>query len=282
MRGKPLPKRKKLALVLASCVAVISLLFVDSTFRLVTTEYAVYSSSLPESFDGFRVVQLSDLHGMRFGTGNARLIKAVERAQPDIIAVTGDLTEKREDLTVAEGLICSLVQIAPVYYVGGNHEWASGTIDEVTGLLSRYGAVNLGNGFETITRGGGRIILAGVEDPNGPADMIRPDELIDIVRTSGADDYILFLGHRNTWLYNYPELDVDLILCGHAHGGLFRLPFVGGLIDVLGGFLPEYESGLYSGARYDMIVSRGLGMSMGVPRFLNNPEVVVAVLRSEK
>ena len=120
--------------------------------------------------------------------------------------------------------------------------------------------------------------MAGAEDPNGRADMIKPDALAELLRQEYPGEFVLWLGHRNYWAEKYPELPVDLILSGHAHGGIVRLPGIGGLLNVNHSFGAEYESGVYQGERFQMVVSRGLGNSIPVPRFLNRPELVKIIL----
>lgn len=145
-------------------------------------------------------------------------------------------------------------------------------------LLDSYGVVRLENQYLPVLRDGAQIIVAGAEDPNGRADMIRPDALAEQLRQEYPGEFVLWLGHRNYWVERYPSLPVDLILSGHAHGGIVRLPGIGGLLNVNHSFGAEYESGVYPGERFQMLVSRGLGNSIPVPRFLNRPELVKIIL----
>ena len=145
-------------------------------------------------------------------------------------------------------------------------------------LLDAYGVIRLENRCLPIRRDGAQIIVAGAEDPNGRADMIKPDALAELLRQEYPGEFVLWLGHRNYWAEKYPELPVDLILSGHAHGGIVRLPGIGGLLNVNHSFGAEYESGVYQGERFQMLVSRGLGNSIPVPRFLNRPELVKIIL----
>jgi predicted MPP superfamily phosphohydrolase len=277
--GKLKKKLNRAVSVMAALILVIAAIILDSRFRLVTTEYELYSDDLPAAFDGFRVVQLSDLHGAEFGEDNGRLLKRVAKAEPDIIALTGDFISSPEDVEPLRPFLAELVTLAPVYFVSGNHDWASGAIERLAALLSELGIVYLRNQHVALSRGGESIILAGVEDPNGWADMPKPDQVVENIRAEYPEGYVLLLAHRNYWAERYPDLDVNLILCGHGHGGIVRLPFIGGLIGTNMNLMPKYDAGLYSAARYEMLVSRGLGNSIAVPRFLNNGEIVVAVLR---
>ena len=262
-----------LLLLLALCVA-------DSKYNFELTEYKISSDRLPEEFSGFRIVQISDLHGSRFGAENRRLVEAVIAQKPDLIALTGDLITTGADLPAVEELLRGIAGIAPAYFVCGNHEWASGCVDELTAMMERYGVRYLSNEYEPLSRGRARIIVAGEEDPNGRADMPKPDEFIAQLRQEYPEDFVLMLGHRNFWVQQYPALPVDLILSGHAHGGIVRMPFVGGLLDVQHRLGAQYEKGLYASGSYVMAVSRGLGNSIIVPRLFNRPELVTIVLES--
>lgn len=252
----------------------------DSKYDLQISQYTVSSDRLPPEFDGFRIVHLSDLHGARFGRENSRLISAVREQCPDMIALTGDFVTGAEDLTAVEELLRGIAGIAPAYFVCGNHEWASGCTDAIRELMGRYGVRCLSNEFEPLERDGARIIIAGAEDPNGRADMPRPDAFIESLRERYLEDFAVLLGHRNYWAEEYPQLPVQLILSGHAHGGIVRLPFLGGLLSTDHHLGAEYEAGLYSGGEFIMEVSRGLGNSISVPRIFNRPELVTVILRA--
>lgn len=276
------PKRKRRIRGYVVPLAILSLaaiLFADNSGLFITdTVYNLTISGLPESFKGFRIVQLSDLHGKEFGKNNDRLISRVRSQSPDIIALTGDMSDEFTDTAVLERLLPRLVEIAPVFYVSGNHEWGSGTIHELEAVLEKNGVTYLRNEYITLVRGGERLILCGVEDPNSWAEMIHPDELVAQLRGEYPGDVVILLGHRNNWPDVYPNLDVDLILCGHGHGGIIRLPFAGGLLDTDHSLFPEYDSGVFRSGSYQMVVSCGLSDTVPVPRFLNTPELVTIVL----
>ena len=266
---------KLVAALLIICAALLLL----GKYGLSVTRYTLPSDRLPDSFEGFRIVQLSDLHGSEFGADNKRLVRAVADESPDIIVMTGDFIGKNQNyLPGLKILVDQLVTIAPVYFVSGNHDWASGEIEDLADMLANAGVTYLKNEYLPLTRGGESILLCGVEDPNGRADMIRPDELVDIINKDFPDSFVVLLGHRNYWITKYPELKVDIIFCGHSHGGIIRIPGVGGLLGTSGELLPRYDAGLFESGRYVMIVSRGLGNSISVPRFANTPEIVTLTL----
>ena len=271
-------KRRSGAWVILLVIVVIALLFIDSSVRIVTDEYEVSFDNLPEEFDGFRIVQISDLHARQFGKGNRRLVEAVLSADPDIIAVTGDLIDSDDQGDITRALLSALSPIAPTYYVSGNHEWDSGGVDELWRILDECGVTALRNQYVTIERRGASIVLAGAEDPGGPYDMETPEELVSSIRLlEGGDGFLAVLNHRNDRLDRYAALGVDLVLSGHAHGGLIRLPFTDGLIGPGRELLPDYTGGVYASGGTVMVVSRGFA---GPVRFLNNPELAITVLRA--
>ena len=283
---KPHKRRRRFPIVLLILILLVGILLYDGNTRIVTTEYELRYKNLPRQFDGFRIAVLSDVHAAVFGENNERLVAEVKAAEPDIIAITGDFIDGYEKLStdiqleIAEALVTDLTQIAPVYYITGNHDWDSGAIRPLLAMLDECGVQVLRNRYKLLESGGETIVLAGTDDPNGPADMIKPREFVEKIVNVEGQRFIVMLEHRNNNLELYGELGVDLVLSGHAHGGLIRLPFTDGLIGQKRDWFPTYTNGVYANGDTNMLVSRGLGNHTGLPRFLNNPHLVVAVLRS--
>ncbi len=267
-------------IILALIAAAAAFLIKDSREDLEISRYEVNSKKLPESFDGFKIVQLSDLHGAEFGEDGMGLVEKVKELEPDIIALTGDFVTDEGDLAAVKKLAGRLTELCPVYFVSGNHEFGSGLAVKVRNILERAGVKYLSNEYLTISRGEDEILLGGVEDPLAYADMLSPDELAQKMNDAAPDAFKLLLGHRNYWMTEYPELPVDLIFCGHAHGGLIRIPGVGGLIGTDRRLFPDFDAGEYNNGRYTLIVSRGLGNSVSIPRIFNRPEIVCVELSS--
>ncbi|MED9854628.1 MAG: metallophosphoesterase [Oscillospiraceae bacterium] len=265
-------------IILALIAAAAAFLIKDSRDDLEISRYEVKSQKLPESFDGFKIVQLSDLHGAEFGEDGMGLVEKVEELEPDIIALTGDFVTDEGDLAAVEKLAARLTELCPVYFVSGNHEFGSGLAVKVRNILERAGVKYLSNEYLTISRGEDEILLGGVEDPLAYADMLSPDELAQKMNDAAPDAFKILLGHRNYWMTEYPELPVDLIFCGHAHGGLIRIPGVGGLIGTDRRLFPDFDAGQFNNGRYTLIVSRGLGNSVSIPRVFNRPEIVCVEL----
>lgn len=265
-------------IILALIAAAAAFLIKDSRDDLEISRYEVKSQKLPESFDGFKIVQLSDLHGAEFGEDGMELVEKVKELEPDIIALTGDFVTDEGDLAAVEKLVARLVKLCPVYFISGNHEFGSGLAVKVRNILERAGVKYLSNEYLTISRGEDGILLGGVEDPLAYADMLSPDELAQKMNDAAPDAFKILLGHRNYWMTEYPELPVDLIFCGHAHGGLIRIPGVGGLIGTDRRLFPDFDAGQFNNGRYTLIVSRGLGNSVSIPRVFNRPEIVCVEL----
>ncbi len=278
-------RKKRRWLIAAGVIIFLLLLFIwlmyDSSANLQVSRYEAASEKLPESFDGFTIVQLSDLHGAQFGSDGTALAEKVRELEPDMIALTGDFVTDEGDLDAVRQLVSELSEICPVYFVSGNHEFGSGLAQKVRQIMTDAGVKYLSNEFVSIDRGEDSIILGGVEDPLTYADMIDPPELARRMNEADPAAFKVLLGHRNYWMEEYPDLPVDLILSGHAHGGLVRIPGVGGVIGTDRSLFPDYDAGEYDNGAYTLIVSRGLGNSVPVPRLLNRPEIVVVTLRTK-
>ena len=245
---------------------------------IVPQEVTFTSTDLPAAFDGLRIVQVSDLHGKEFGRDSASLLRAVADQEPDLIAITGDLVDLKTDWSILPPLLEGLSDIAPSYFVTGNHEWTlRQNLPAALDMIRSCGVTVLENQFLILERDGAEIALCGIHDPNGRADQKTPQELFSEV-PEGL--FTLLLAHRNEHRQDY--LEYDLTLVGHAHGGIVRLPFTDGLVDTQMDWFPSYTNGFYeleSGAT--MFVSRGLGET---PRFglrlFNRPHLPVIVLRT--
>ena len=248
---------------------------------LETAAFELTFANLPAGFDGCRAVILSDLHTAEFGSGNQRLLEAVREAEPDYIFLTGDLLDQYRPVPegYVEQLADALSAMAPTYYITGNHEWALGGVPALKELLSTHGVTVLSNAFLPLERNGDTIILAGIDDPNGYADQKTPEAVAAEVYAAYGDPFWVLLAHRNNrFEQQYSLLGADLVISGHAHGGIIRLPFLGGLISHDLELFPDYTAGLYEDNGSVLCVSRGLGSSGASFRLFNRPEVAVLTL----
>jgi len=253
-----------------------------SNHSLQTEEFTFVSDRLPEGFDGCRIVQLSDLHGAEFGKDNEELISAVKAAQPDYIILTGDLLDRFRETpqSYAAALCAALADIAPTYFITGNHEWALRNVPQLKRAISEAGTTVLSNEYVTLERGGDTIVLAGIDDPNGYADQKTPEELAGELYSEHSDPFWLLMAHRNNYFEKeYRFLGADLTFAGHAHGGMIRLPFTDGLISVERTLFPSYTAGFYEIGGARLFVSRGLGNSGPSFRLFNRPQVAIVILK---
>ena len=185
------------------------------------------------------------------GKDNEKLLAMLRDADPDMIAITGDIIDSRNtDIEVAVQFVQEAVKIAPCYYVTGNHEARVDEYGELKAGMEAAGVTVLEDERTEISLEGDTITLIGVNDPSHQTDYLFGDSetvmstKLEELRTEN-DGFTILLSHRPELFDTYVDQDVDLILSGHAHGGQFRLPFIGGLVAPNQGFFPEYDAGLY-------------------------------------
>ena len=274
--------------VISSIFFALLVYLIWSNTALTVSNIKISSSRIPIAFSGFRIAQVSDLHNAEFGKGNRKLLELLSESKPDIIAITGDLVDAgHTDIGVALDFAKEAVKIAPVYYVTGNHEASLSQYDELKIELKTIGVIVLEDEAVQLKHDTEEITLIGLSDPDFTikGDIFR--EAPAMVRTklsSFVDDdessYTILLSHRPELFESYARCSIDLVLSGHAHGGQFRLPFIGGLIAPNQGLFPQYDAGLYPSGSTNMIVSRGLGNSIIPISFNNRPEVILIELLS--
>ena len=249
--------------------------------RIVITQYAVENDKLPESFSGFRIAQISDFHNSHFGEDNIELLQAIKAGNPDIIAITGDLVDRyHPDIDNSMAFVEEAVKIAPVYYVSGNHEFRL-DYDEIRRRLIALGVTIVEGQCVSLFRGEDAISISGVQDIAFSLDPLTDVEELVMQELLSQIDYpegfCILLSHRNNMMEPYADAKVDLVLSGHAHGGQFRLPWLGGVFAG-GQLFPEYDGGMYTQEDTTLIVSRGLGNSIFPFRVNNPPELVFITL----
>lgn len=277
-------KRTVLVAMLLAALLVLILWTIWGNTALQLNTVTVAFPNLPESFNGFRIAQVSDLHNAEFGQNNEKLLDMLRSAQPDMIAITGDLIDSyNADVTVAVEFAKMAMEIAPCYYVTGNHESRVDQYFKLKEDLKALGVVVLENRRMELERQDERITLIGVNDPAFQTDYLTGDAATatqsQLQQLTDGENYTILLSHRPELLDVYAQSGVNLVLSGHAHGGQFRLPFIGGLVAPNQGLLPAYDEGLHTQGRTTMVVSRGLGNSIIPFRFNNRPEVVLIELQ---
>lgn len=278
--------KKKTICILSGILLILIVWTAWGNAALELNTYTISSRGLPDAFDGYRIAQVSDLHNAEFGDRNQRLLEMLREAEPDMIAITGDLIDSRKtNIAVALAFAEEAVKFAPCYYVSGNHEARVSEYQELKTGLEAAGVTVLDDAQVKIEVSGESITVIGVNDPSFHADYLTSDAAVmdrKLSELSSEDaSFTILLSHRPELFDTYAAHDMDLVLTGHAHGGQFRLPLIGGLIAPNQGLFPKYDDGLYSEGNTNMIVSRGLGNSIIPFRFNNRPEVVLIELKSQ-
>ena len=284
----PRKKKRILFAVLIALLAVAIIWVVWANTALELNAYIVTSSRLPESFEGYRIAHISDLHSVQMGKDNKNLLDMLRKADPDMIAITGDLIDSRNtDVDVALQFVQEAVKIAPCYYVTGNHEARVEAYNELKAGLVSAGVMVLEDTSAEISIDGESIKLIGVNDPGfqrdyllGDSETVMESKLSALHRD--GDGFAILLSHRPELFDTYVNHDLDLILSGHAHGGQFRIPFLGGIVAPNQGFFPKFDAGMYTDGNTNMLVSRGIGNSIIPFRINNRPEVILIELHSNK
>lgn len=277
---------KKLFLNIISILLIIVFFIFQNNF-ISTRVIDYYSKGLPQAFEGLTIVQISDLHNKEFGKNQKRLIKELKKTQADLIFITGDLIDRRQfNLSIALSFVEKAAEIAPIYYVSGNHEAWSLKYDEIKNELDKLNVTVLDNHKTVITIEGADIEILGIKDPafyENQVDQyyINFEISKNLEILSDSDNFKILLSHRPELFDLYSQANIDLIFSGHAHGGQIRLPFIGGLFAPNQGLFPQYTSGSYKKVNSTLIVSRGLGNSIFPLRIFNTPEIVKVVLHKD-
>ena len=242
---------------------------------------------LPEGFEGARVLHLSDLHSKTFGELNGNLISSCEACRPDIIFFTGDLISRSEDRRFFDAklfLIEKLTNICDVYFILGNHEQDNPlNAQYICDRIERMGVKILRNQSEYICRNGDRIKITGLLPPVGSYHQgrsyrnltpVTKECLDELLGECDREEFNILLAHNPLYFEGYADWGADLVFSGHCHGGLVRIPLLGGVLSPERKFFPKYTKGTYFRDDSKMIVTSGLGKFR-----INNPsEIVVCTL----
>ena len=280
-------KNKMIILSIVAALLVAMLIWIvweNSALELNTI--TVTGENLPKAFAGYKIAQISDLHNDNANVGE-KLIGLLRDAKPDIIVITGDMIDSgNPNVEITLQIAKEAVKIAPCYYVTGNHEAiANETYAKLEQGLREAGVIVLRDEAVFLEKNGATIQLIGLDDLGFSPVNDRIDEatvnMEQTLRKLATDDqtYTVLLAHRPELIDVYVAANVDLVLGGHAHGGQFRIPFIGGVYAPGQGFFPEYDSGLYAEGKTQMVVSRGIGNSIIPLRVNNRPEVVLVELQ---
>lgn len=241
-----------------------------------------YRGDVPAGFDGYRILQVSDLQNKVFGKNQKLLLDRIRESSPDLIVLTGDLLDRHEgrtDVDSAMEFIYEIRNIAPIYFVSGNHEHQSGAWEELAERLVSAGVKVLDNGKSIIERNGDIITLLGLADKKVNRYY---DRVLHTLMMGQEEGFHILLSHRPELFETYVKENADLVFSGHAHGGQFVIPFIRkGIFAPHQGFFPRYTEGMYEKDGTVMVVSRGLGNSGFPLRIFNRPELIEVTLEKE-
>ena len=284
-------KFKKAILIILTFILVITI--TATVFSNVCIKISEYTIDLPELSGSARIVVVSDLHGKEYGRNNSRLLLKISEQVPDAIFVVGDMLSDNDvenGFSKTTKLLTALSDIAPVYFSYGNQEkeYSGDIIDGFVNTITENEIIVLDDAFVDCEISGQKIRIGGTMGHAFPfgrtmEEFESSDEYIflkDMEKTNSPTivlahmpDTFIFNGAHNYWS------NIDLVVSGHTHGGVVRLPFVGGLYAPMQGFFPEYDYGFYMlGEKMRMVITSGLPGYKFIPRFLNLPEICVLIL----
>ena len=278
-------KKKNAIILVAVSIAFVAIVIwiAWGNSALMVNEIKITNDKIPQSFEGFRIAQVSDLHNAELGKDNNKLIEKLNECEPDIIVLTGDLIDSNHtNLEVALSFARQAVKIAPCYFVTGNHEaWVGSQYEELKTSLENAGVTVLQDEAIELNYGDECIQLIGLNDPDfSERDSFLSESILEtkLSQVNISDGFTILLSHRPEHFNVYQNKNIDLVLSGHAHGGQFRLPFLGGVIAPNQGLFPKYDAGIYTENGTTMIVSRGIGNSIIPVRINNRPEIIIIEL----
>lgn len=278
-------KQKKILFMAAIILVGLFAFFKWQNNSISISEIVFKNDIVPEGFLGYKILHISDLHNKEFGSKQNRILSKIEKIDPDIIVITGDLIDSNNtNIDVAMELINGAINIAPIYYVSGNHEAWSGSYSDIKSRLENSGVVVLDNQKIEVFNDNDSIDIIGLSDPSfiesdwlEYAGNTKTKNLLTTL-TEDSSNFKILLSHRPELFDIYSNSNVNLIFSGHAHGGQIRLPFIGGLIAPNQGFFPKLTEGIHTSNNTSMIISRGLGNSIIPVRIFNRPELIVVTL----
>ncbi|AQS04396.1 metallophosphoesterase [Clostridium beijerinckii] len=276
-------------LTLSGFALISTLIYLDNKI-IKLSKYEIKSNKIPKEFNKFKIIHLSDFHNYNFiGKDNFQVIKKIDTEAPNIIVMTGDMVNKYDkDFSVFFKLAETLSKSYKIYYIIGNHEQRlkKHDLDFITKRLSEFNITILNDEKLTIQEKGSCLNIYGINIPlsfyktrNRPSNI---EEVIGkVLKRCDSKEYNILLAHNPLYFKEYTKFDIDLVLSGHVHGGMIRLPFIGGILSPERKFFPKYNSGIYTIDTKKLIVSRGMGHSKPGIRLFNMPEILSITLRNE-
>ena len=309
-----LKKIKKIFKIIVLLFAIFFVFNIILNKNIFVRKYKVKSSKITDKLDGYKIVQITDVHSVRNEIEFEKIINKIKKQEPDLICVTGDLIDAEyylsqnnlyenkkinqiEELTVK--LMKELKEIANTHYIYGNHEMMLLDDPENNKFkkdLEELGVEILNNKIEELEIDGERINLIGIQDPatlykdekyayikgnnKNKVQAILNDLFLEIPEEN-RNKFTILLSHRPEYFELYDKYNIDLALTGHTHGGIVKLPIINGIYAHPQGWFPEYSYGIYKTNDFSMIISGGIGYSKLPIRIFNPPEICTITLEKE-
>jgi len=267
---KPISRKKKWIYI---GIAALGMSLLACNTRLNSVHYSIQSKKVS---DEITIALIADLHSCDYGDGQERLLSQIDKEQPDLILLGGDIVDDKLPEDHAWEFLAAVAKRYPCFYVSGNHEFRSGSVGRMKKTIQGLGIPVLEGDNIAFAVEGQTIMVSGIDDPEVGEGVFR-NQLEACGSKLNKEQFSLLLSHRPERIEAYRSYDFDLILTGHAHGGQWRIPgILNGLLAPHQGFFPKYAGGLYEFDRTSMVVSRGLAKeSTRIPRIFNRPEVVI-------
>ncbi|MBE5943775.1 MAG: metallophosphoesterase [Lachnospiraceae bacterium] len=260
---------------------VVIFLLISFDMRLKTVYYKLDSEKINSPVT---IALITDLHSDWYGKNQKTLVEAIDEAKPDIVLLGGDIFDDEKSYKNTETFLREIAVKYDCYYVTGNHEYWGKDIDNILSIVESYGITILSGDCEVVLINGQVINICGVDDVDVDTYVSGSKSTETQIKELGEkvnfNNYTILLSHRPEIIDTYKKYDFDLVLCGHAHGGQWRIPgILNGLYSPHQGIFPDYAGGRYDYASGTMIVSRGLAReSTPAPRIFNRPELVIIEL----
>ncbi|WP_339285820.1 metallophosphoesterase [Oceanobacillus sp. FSL K6-3682] len=265
-----------IVLLLAMLLVTIKIYFDTATFKINKEQFQ--SDKLEEGTE-LKILQITDVHSHVFGAENSAVLEKVKELDADIIVLTGDLIDRKtENLEIAYQLAEELVRINPdTYFVTGNHEHENLEKEAFLAGLKDRGIITLSNENTQFEKNGQLFNIVGVSDVS-----TEHEDMTLAFADLDTDKYTILLSHAPIVVQKYPDVDADIVLSGHTHGGQVRLPFIGALVAPDEGLLPELQKGIYPlGDERYLYIDSGLGTSALPIRFLNQSQISLITIQSD-
>ena len=278
------PRNKRIIAMAIAFIALVALIATMFYNGLTVKHYRVHTDKF-EAGDSLRIVLVADLHSHIYGHGQGDLISVIEGQSPDIIVLAGDIADDVAPFDGAKLLVSGIADIAPVFYVSGNHEYWSGDIENIKETIRALGVAVLEDEYKEIEISGIALVVAGADDPEwvhyeDKAGLKPMDESFKELAHKGQ--FKILVAHRPELIETYKGYSFDLVLSGHTHGGVVRIPLLSnGLFAAHQGWFPKYVGGVYKHDGLTHIVSRGVSFNPKTPRIFNPPEVSVIDVSKE-